>query len=400
MPPLDAFGLDYLRLVLEIDAHHMDGYVDSYYGPDTIKAEVEAAPPQKPEALLATVADLQARIPDVDPVREQYLRAELRAIECTVRMLNHETFDYLDEVYHIYDVRPTLVDDSRFEATHRELDRVLPAGKDGATLAERLDAWHKRFEIAVEKALPLLELVRAETYQRTTTLIDLPYNESIEVTLVRDRPWGAYNWYLGNGQSLIEFNTDIPLQATSLLGTFAHEGYPGHHTEAMLKERALYLQKGYAEQAAMRLHSPAAVIAEGIATTALDMIFPGGEHHQWNAEFLFPAAGIAADGTTAETLHGVSEAGEALRYVTGNAAILYHTGQINREQAIEYIRTYGLATAARAAKSFDFLSHPLYRSYIFTYSIGHDLIMNTADPVTTFRRLLTEQVLPSHLITL
>lgn len=68
-----------------------------------------------------------------------------------------------------------------------------------------------------------------------------------------------------------------------------------------------------------------------------------------------------------------------------------------RSVPIRLTATYGLTTAARAAKSFSFLSHPLYRSYIFTYSIGYDLIMGTADPATTFRRLLTEQVLPSRL---
>jgi hypothetical protein len=397
MTTLDSFSSDYLRLVLEIHAHHIDGYVDSYYGPEEIKAEVDHSPPKTPAELLAAVADLQARVPTVEPARFAYLTAVLRGIDCTVRMLNGQTFDYLDEVYRIYDIHPAMVDEARLEAAHRELDAVLPTGANGVDLAARLKSWRKRFEIATEKALPLLELARVETRRRTTAIVALPDDEGLEITLVKGQPWGAYNWYLGNGRSLIEFNTDMPLGATGLLGTFAHEGYPGHHTEHMLKEMSLYRGKGYAEQAAALLHSPSAVISEGVATTALEMIFPDDSHHDWNVEVILPAAGIEAEPGLAEKLRRIADAADSLRYVSGNAAILYHTGQLNKEQTVDYIQTYGLSTPDRAAKSFSFLSHPLYRSYTFTYSVGYDLIAAAADPAATFRRLLTEQVLPSEL---
>lgn len=397
MTTLDAFGRDYLRLVLEIHVHHVDGYVDAYYGPPELKAEVEAAPPQKPAELLAAVTDLRGRIPSADPARAAFLEVALRGVDCTIRMLNGETFDYLDEVYRIYDIRPEKVDESRFEAAHHELDRVLPPGANGADLGARLQQWRKGFEIDAEQAMPLLELARVETRRRTAAFVDLPDDESVALSLVKDQPWSAYNWYLGNGRSLIEFNTDIPLNAAALIGTFAHEGYPGHHTEHMLKEKHLYRDKGYAEQAAMLLHSPTAVIAEGIATTALEMIFPAGGYHEWNATVLFPAAGISAGPEMVETLRAVAHAGDALRYVSTNAAILHHTGQLNKEQTIDYIRAYGLSTPERAAQSFRFITHPLYRSYPFTYTAGYDLIKATADPAATFRRLLTEQVLPSEL---
>lgn len=396
-PQLDSFGLDYLRLVLEIHAHHINGYVDAYYGPPALKAEIEAAEPQTPRDLLAAVDDLQQRIPDADPARHEFLTAALRGIECTVRMLNGETVDYLDEVYRIYDIRPQLVDESTFEAAHRALDLLLPPEQAGDELKERLKTWRKQFEIEAEKALPLLELSRMETRRRTTELIDLPDDEAVDIQLVKGQPWGAYNWYLGDGRSLIEFNTDMPLQATGLIGTFAHEGYPGHHTEHMLKEMILYRQRGYAEQAAMLLHSPMAVIAEGIATTALTMIFPDGDHHEWTAAGIFPVAGIAGGSEVTAQLRAIDEATRPLRHLNGNAAILYHTGKLNEPQTIDYLQTYGLAGPARAAKSFSFISHPLFRSYIFTYSHGYDLIAATADPKAAFLRLLTEQVLPSRL---
>ncbi|HEX6384765.1 MAG TPA: hypothetical protein VF177_08860, partial [Anaerolineae bacterium] len=256
-----------------------------------------------------------------------------------------------------------------------------------------------RYYLKPDQVLPLVDLARAETRQRTAAFVDLPEDERVEVRLTSNQPWGAYNWYLGDGRSLIEFNTDMPIVALGLVGTFAHEGYPGHHTEAVLKEKRLYRGKGYAEQAAMLLHSPAAVIAEGIATTAIEIIFPEDSHHQWNVEVMLPAAQIEPAETAAEMAR-IAIALKALRYVSGNAAILYHSGRHNREQMIEYIETYALSTPERAQKSFSFLSHPLYRSYVFTYTQGYDLIEQAAangSKQEIFRRLLTEQVLPSQL---
>jgi hypothetical protein len=387
------FNENYLRLTLEIDKH-IEGYVDAYYGPPELKAAVAAAPKREAAALLDDLAWLQANIPTADPAREKFLTAVLRAIHCSLQIVNGETPDYLDEVAQLYDIQPELVEESRFTAAHDQLNDLLPGNGD---LNGRLDQWRKRFELKPEQILPLLELCRAETRERSKRLFPLPDDEYVEVKLTANQPWSAYNWYLGNGRSLIEFNTDIPVSALGLLNVFAHEGYPGHHTEHLLKERRLYGELGYAEQASALLHSPAAVIAEGIATTASEIIFPNGEEYRWTADKLLPLVKLPAE--SAERLQQISDASRALRYVSGNAAILYHTGQLDESQTIAYFRQHALATEARAAQSFRFISSPLFRSYIFTYTHGYDLIAQAApeDKTALFQRLLTEQILPSEL---
>jgi hypothetical protein len=392
---IDNFGCSYLQLVLEIDKH-IDGYIDAYYGPVDLKTAVAATDKKDPVALLDNVAQLQAAIPQADSQRADYLTAALRAIDCTLRLLKGEPLAYTEEVSRLYDISPEPVAESRFEAAHRELDTLLPGR---GSLAGRIEARRQRYFVRKAQILPLLELARAETRRRTAELVDLPDDEGVEIRLATNQPWGAYNWYLGNGRSLIEFNTDVPTSALGLLSTFAHEGYPGHHTESLLKEAHLYRQKGYAEQAAMLLHSPAAVIAEGIATHAVEIIFPDDSHHQWTCDVLLPQAGIESE-ETAVQMARIAQASHQLRYVSGNAALRYHSGELSQEQTIDYIQTYGLATPERAAKSFGFLSHPLFRSYIFTYTQGYDLIeqaTSDAERTTLFRSLLTDQILPSQL---
>ncbi|MEW5988899.1 MAG: hypothetical protein AB1791_19925 [Chloroflexota bacterium] len=405
----------YLRLALEINKH-VDGYVDAYYGPTELKAQVEAAEKRPPAALLDDLAWLQAHVPTGDPARQSYLEATLRAMDCTLRLANGEQFDYLDEVHRLYDVSPAQVDESVFTAAHQELDILLPGT---GSLSERLEARRQRYELRPEQALPLIELARDETRQRTAALVDLVDGEAVELRLTSNQPWSAYNWYLGHARSLIEFNTDLPISALAILATFAHEGYPGHHTEAQLKEKHIYLARGYAEQAAMLLHSPAAVIAEGLATTAVEIIFPNHknpresapsasppDHHDWNAEVLLPEAervsGRLGELTqeTANQLRRLARASHNLRAVSGNAAILFHTGQASQAQTIEYIHTYALANKQRAQQSFRFLSNPLFRSYLFTYTQGYNLIEQAAGGDSKwplFHRLLLHQVLPSQL---
>lgn len=392
MIKLDAFGEAYLRLTLEID-RHIEGYLDAYIGPPELKGDVAGGEKKTPLALRDMLSWLQDHIPADDPDRHAYLMATLRAMDCTLRKLAGEEFDFLDEARRLFDIQPSLVDEAQFLEAHRELDDLLPGT---GPLAERIQAWRERYELAPDGLLSLLELARQATRERTAAMINLPAGEDVEVRLTSNQPWTAYNWFQGSGRSLIEFNTDVPVSALSLLSTFAHEGYPGHHTEGVLKEKHLLLEKGYPEAASFLLESPSAVISEGIATTAAEIIFPDGSESKWLAEVLLPAAGLS--GEPPELLERLAAAARKLGYVAGNSALLYHTGQLNKEQALDYIQTYGLSTPERAARTLNFVI--LFRAYIFTYTEGYDLIDRAAGgqakwPV--FQRLLHEPILPSQL---
>jgi hypothetical protein len=71
----------YLRLGLRI-GRHVDGIVDSYFGPPELAAEVEAAPPVDPEALVAEADAL------LDAVEDGWLRDQLGGLRAT--LLLHE----------------------------------------------------------------------------------------------------------------------------------------------------------------------------------------------------------------------------------------------------------------------------------------------------------------------
>jgi hypothetical protein len=391
----DPFHDAYLRLTLEIDKL-VEGYVDAYIGPPELKAEVADQPPKSADALLDDLARVREMAPSGDPERAAYLGAIFRGMDCLLRMQRGEEFDYPDEVARLFDIRTEWTDESVFQQIHRALDAVLPPG---GGLAERLRAFRETYEVTDGgRVLELLELAREVTRRRTREIIDLVEGEEIEIALTQGQPWSAYNWYLGNARSLIEVNTDIPVSVLDMVNTIAHEAYPGHHTEAQLKERHLYHERGYPEAASALLLSPAAVIAEGIAETAQEIILPEREAVDWTVDVLLPVGGLPP--AVPADLYVVDQARQLSRRVRCNTALLYHGGQIDEEGAVDYYRTYALATEKRARQAVSMIAHPLYRAYVFTYAAGYDLIAGAAGEgrkLPVFKRLLLNEVLPSSL---
>jgi hypothetical protein len=70
---------------------------------------------------------------------------------------------------------------------------------------------------------------------------------------------------------------------------------------------------------------------------------------------------------------------------------------------VRYLMEYGLATEAEARHRVRFIADPLWRPYIFTYSVGRQLLsawfdqVDNDDRLRRFRQLLTEQVTPSQI---
>jgi hypothetical protein len=63
-----------------------------------------------------------------------------------------------------------------------------------------------------------------------------------------------------------------------------------------------------------------------------------------------------------------------LKSVAGNAALLLHEDGASKEDVIHYIAKFGLESPERARHRFSFINDPLWRPYVFTYHVGHDLL--------------------------
>lgn len=228
--------------------------------------------------------------------------------------------------------------------------------------------------------------------------IALPEDETLEFSFVQDKPWRAYNWYLGNCSSRIDININLPWYAGGLPKIIAHETYPGHHTEHSVKEKELYREGGYLEHSIHPINTPKAVVSEGIAENALGIIATPEEIAQIMQSILDQVGLKDVDGIQ---IYQINKARRPLKKVDINQVLLLHGEGASDEEVINYGIRYGLLNEQQSRKSLEFLKDPLWRSYATIYTMGYELVQDFIsigeDKAERFIRLIREPMTTSQL---
>ena len=248
------------------------GYVDAYYGPQEVRESINARDKPSIETLEDLAGSIQRSLLEdsaLSPNRRAYLQEELRAMCTTIQILAGNPPDYINEVESLYGVTPKWVDESIFAEAHHVLNEVPPGS---GSLRERVMGFKERSRVPSEVAEPIIRRLVELLRGRTVALFGLPPGEDCEVTFVRDKPWIAYNWYLGDYKSHINFNQDVPIEMWNLPYAIAHEMYPGHHTEFAIKEQLIYRGEGRPEHSILLSNTPSSLVSEGIAENGLEAI--------------------------------------------------------------------------------------------------------------------------------
>lgn len=385
----DTVSRSYLIAGLAI-GEIVEGFVDSYHGPEELRTVAIDTSPSD------ALRDLHAAIHMLEPSnRRSFLEAQYRAMQATYDIAAGNLTNYREQVRTCFDIEPEWVDDATFVEAHEQLESLLPGS---GTIGERQVAWRKQFELDNDRILPLAGPLLDELRERTRQIVALPDEESFDLFLVQGQPWSGYNWYLGSCRSRIEINTDLPVLLNRLPDLLAHEGYPGHHTEHSARETFQFLERGEGEFAIALLTTPQAVISEGIATNALGTVVPDEELAGWLQEFAYGPAGMDAD---IERDLEITRASRVLGGVMGNAALLVHDQGKSVDAAVDYMVRFGLRSEREARQSMEFVMHPLFRTYVYTYSVGYALIreflQNQPEQIAAFRALLLDHWSPGLL---
>ena len=372
----------YVELCLRL-ALHDEELVDFYFGPREIAVRVESEAPREPARLAEDARSLS------DETDSDYLKAQLRGLEIVARKLAGEQVSYLDEVEACYGTRPEHVTEARFEEAHQALDELLPPGR---TLAERYQRWDDGDPVPPDKLEAVLRTLAERLRERTRKLVGLPDGETFELELVSDKHWEGFNDFRGGLRSRVEVNTDLPVNATSVVALIAHELYPGHHTERVWKERLLYADRGQLEESVLVYGTPQSVITEGIATLAVELVV------EENGELVADALRESEVAYDPDLARRIRRAAKPLDSAMANAAILLHVDGVSTDEAAEYLRRWELSSQERAAKHVEYVMDRWGRAYIRTYTDGYELCRRwvAGDPAR-FKRLLTEQLTPADL---
>jgi hypothetical protein len=419
-PDLDDIAADYVSLELGMGRH--DGnHVDAYYGPEALRQAASDA-----ELTLQQIADqaeeLAARVAGwpgnrnnrLQLARINGLSQRLTALSTRVAIVatnEGRSFTFDEEAELLFGVAAPDHEAAHFEEILAEIDALVPGS---GSLSSRVNAFQDQFVIPKDKLAVVFEAAIEECRRRTLEHIDLPEEESFSLEYVNDKPWSGYNWYQGRAQSLIQINTDLPIFISRAVDLGCHEGYPGHHTFNVLLEKNLVERQGWVEFTLYPLFSPASLIAEGSGNYGIELAFPNDERVRFEKTRLFPLAGLQPD--DADRYYALQDLLGQLSYAGNEAARDYLNGDMDRDEAVQWLVDYTLSSPERAGQRVDFFD--AYRSYVINYNLGKDLVRRWVERDTAgstaaggqneaavqsqrwqrFERLLSTPMLPSDLI--
>lgn len=394
---ISEFGRSYLLLGLRL-GKLIDGYVDSYFGPQELSQVVLEEGKQPPSELLEEARRLYTVLPDrgFAEEREHFIRKMLEAMTTSLELLSGIHYPYVEKVRRLFDVEPQLTSDDVFHDASRVLDELYDGG---GTLPERMENYRKQNALPQEQVGPTMskafDMVRRQTDAVFGAI--LPDDESIDVQVVKNAPWSAYNWYLGKAKSRIDINTDLPVQWNNVLHLATHEGYPGHHTEHAVKESILYQEQGRFENAILLVHTPEATVSEGIGNMGEHVFYSPEELVKIGLEQFCPNP---SDEPAVEVLVARDEAMSKLSAFSGNLAIHAHVDGWTDDEIVKYATQFGFTSEQRVRQQLKFIRDPLWSPYVFNYFYGEKLIRDKFGPrpsPANFVQLLTKPVLPSDL---
>jgi hypothetical protein len=163
------------------------------------------------------------------------------------------------------------------------------------------------------------------------------------------------------------------------------------------------------EASVLGINTPECLLSEGLADLGRRFAVPAADEVDLLVE-VYRLAGLPesadppAARAAAEAQVAITRALTAVRGVAGNAALMLHADGAPRAEVLAYLERRLMTTPERAAKRLEFITHPLWRTYVFVYFEGERLlrrwleIVPPTDQPARFRRLLVEQLTPGAIV--
>ena len=405
---LDKLAERYVKLSLHMGKYDPD-FIDAYYGPEEWIPDAEEITTSEvahyyeeikweiTEAFSILEEISLDELDSMERLRHNFIFKQLVATKTRLHTLMGKSLPFDAEALSLYDASPPKYTAEHFDSLVNLLNQYLPGEGDIVT---RYDDFMKGLIIPTEKLDTVFKVAIMEAQKRTSEQLELPAEESFVLEYVTDKAWSGYNWYKGDYQSIIQLNTDLPINIGRAVDLACHEGYPGHHAYNVMLEKNLVNDRGWIEYSVYPLFSPQSLIAEGSANYGIQVVFPENERIKFEKEVLFPLAGL--DTALAERYARVREIKSQLNYADNEAARHFINYVFSEEEALDWMMKYSLYSEERAKQRLQFIKK--YRSYVINYNLGQDIIKDFvkanaigSDEWTVFKEILSTPLTASLL---
>jgi hypothetical protein len=391
---LNAVADDYVRLVLAAGRHDAQ-FLDGFCGPASWRAEAEQGPPIALAILRSRARALLARLRalPVSP-RRTFLERQLAAVEGFLLRLSGQPMSLGEEARTLFDIEPLPVPREELEQARGKLDEVVTGDR---SLPFRVNLLRKELRVPREKLPAVLDAALALLRTRTAAIVTLPAGERVQVAYVTGKPWLAHASYQGHLTTLIEVDTDLPIELADVLDIAAREGYPGRHVFNVLRDAELAQGKGWREYTVQPVYSSETAIAEGAAAVALDVVMDRAARRTVMHDVLTPLAGLKT--YDLDEYLDYREAARPLGTADDIAVrMLLDEGRPDSEVEA-YLVQFALRSPAEAKRSLE--SYRACRSLVLARSAGEALVSawigRGPDRAARFVELLRRPTVPSEL---
>jgi hypothetical protein len=334
---------------------HVDGLVDSYFGPPELNNVVIKEPLKPLDEILSDLNELERRTSSLssEKPRRTYMQKQIGALKTIAQQKMGKEIPYREFVAKTLDVESEQVKEKEISKIRSELQELLAKNGYRGDLTEMSSAFRKKNLLSGRTLAEEFDKLASAARSRTRALIKLPPSELAELNVVSNKPWGAYNWYLGNYRSRIDLNTDIPVSSARLPILVTHEVYPGHHTEHTSKELELYSKRNQLESSILLINTPDCTMSEGVADAA-------------------PRFVIGESTNVDDRIQRLGRRQELM--VSVNTALLVHHRHAEVDEAKRYFMEEAAIAKEEVDKRVQFVLDPAWRGYIFTYYVGARLV--------------------------
>ena len=370
---MENISEDYIKLAFAVDNLLGKGsVVDAYYGDSSFSSPL---PNLTSDELITELEELRTRLlADVSDtalnIRKLFLEKQLLSLATLIRLRTRSlTLSYSDCIKLLLDTE--LIPASKIKVENRlhNLTRLLHQLSLKGDLREMVNNWERsgtteidRYVYALEEAMPkyLLEtsnkVVRPILGSEFTEWL-LKQNSLIFEVKETNESWSAYNYYEKGFKGHIVFNKTAELNIFNIPIFITHEAYPGHHTNALVRESLYSIGKLGPEATLHLLCTPESLISEGIAEYGYHLL------NNQNKDDINLSIAIELDRLRTET-----------QYL---AAIQLYVREDPEDKVKQFMAEKGLMMQERLERSFRFLQE--WKYYVPSYVLGFALVKSSIE---------------------